>query len=68
MVVMAKQTNTPSTKGKRSGRALNVWLPEDLLDALDKYVEESRPQTSAKAVVKVALEDFLTKEGRWPPS
>ena len=34
---------------------------------MDEYVESTRPRTTAKATVEAALEDFLAREGFWPP-
>lgn len=58
---MAAKTKQPS----RTGSPLNVWLPDELLEALKKCVEASRPTTTAKAIVQVAVEDYLASKGFW---
>lgn len=55
-------------KTARKGASVTIWLPQALKDALDAYVDASRPKTNGKAVIEAALEDFLTKEGHWPPA
>lgn len=61
MSVMAQR------KPKRSGQSVNVYLPDDLKEAVDAFVNSTRPKTSMKAVIVTALEDFLTANNLWPP-
>jgi hypothetical protein len=71
MPVMAEPKKKPAGKRKppkRTGKPLNVWLPEPLVAALEAYVTASRPRTSKAAVTEVALEEFLKKHGHWPPA
>lgn len=42
-------------------------LPESLQQALEDYVGYVRPATSKTAVLKAALEDYLERQGFWPP-
>ncbi len=42
-------------------------LPPGLQAALEKYVEQSRPETTKSATCRVALEEFLERAGLWPP-
>jgi hypothetical protein len=42
-------------------------LPTAMVEALERYVAQSRPQTSKSAVLRLALEEFLVKAGAWPP-
>jgi hypothetical protein len=50
------------------GRNLNVWLPEPLLTAWERSVNDSRPRTDKTAAAEVAVEEFLTSRGYWPPA
>ncbi|OWK34242.1 hypothetical protein [Fimbriiglobus ruber] len=38
-----------------------------LFQALDKYVDETRPQPTESSVLRDALEEYLNKRGYWPP-
>ena len=54
----------PTTR-QRGGKALNVWIRTELRDALDTLVGRSRRSLTAE--VSLALEEYLTQEGLWPP-
>lgn len=41
--------------------------PPELFAALDAYVERTKPQPPEAAVMRLALEQFLEREGLWPP-
>src|SRR5262249_29082348 len=43
-------------------------LPRAMLDALTHYVDSARPPTTKSAVIRLALEEFLSGEGFWPPA
>lgn len=64
----ARPATAASDKRSRAGRNLNVWLPTALVDALDRYVDTSRPRTDKTGATEVALEEFLKSKGFWPPS
>lgn len=60
-----KPNKSSQSAGSRPGKAsLQVWLPASLIDSLDTYVEESRPETTRTAVLKMLLEDFLKERGQ----
>lgn len=40
--------------------------PQELLDALERYREATRPQPSEAECFRTALEEFLEKRGHWP--
>jgi hypothetical protein len=65
---MAKKK--PPAGAKRQNRHTepreSFHLPQDLLDALVRYVEQTRPETSKSAVLRLALEEFLERAGYWP--
>jgi hypothetical protein len=58
-------------RGRPSSRHVepreSFHLPQPLLDALVRYVEQTRPETSKSAVIRLALEEFLQRAGFWPP-
>ncbi len=41
--------------------------PAELFAALDRYIEETRPQPTDSSVLREALERYLTDKGYWPP-
>ncbi len=49
----------------RKGTNLNVWLPDDLMEAFESLRAENR--RTHKAEVEVMMEDYLKRHGRWPP-
>lgn len=54
--------------GTRLGkRAVNVWLPETLVEAMHAYLGSLRPEPSVTTCMKTALEDYLVSKGFWPP-
>jgi hypothetical protein len=69
----ARKRKPHSDAGKRAtpGRHIepreSFHLPQALLDALIRYVDQTRPETTKSAVIRLALEEFLTEAGFWPP-
>ena len=49
----------------RTGSPLHVWIDPALKKALDQALKISRRKLNAE--VAVALEEYLTKQGLWPP-
>jgi len=67
MLVMAERKpkkTQPSKPPQRSGKALNVWIDEELRDALDELLGQTRRSLTAE--VSIALEEHLKKNGLWP--
>jgi len=56
----------PPEKPNRNGQALNVWLPDEIINALERFREAQRVKPSKTDTVEVALTEFLTREG-FPP-
>lgn len=52
----------------RSGENLNVWIRADLVEALRRWLETTRPRVTKTAAVEEALEVFLSQRGCWPIS
>src|SRR4051794_40643992 len=66
----------PATMAKRKSQSASrhvepretFHLPQELLDALVRCVNDTRPETTKSAVIRSALEDYLTARGYWPAS
>lgn len=54
------------TMAKRKGKALQVWLPDSLRDALDVAAEKNRRKIREE--VAIALEKYLSELRLWPPA
>lgn len=56
----------PSQKRKHPGKKnLNVWIDEKLVDALLALAKRSKRSKTGE--VELALEEYLTRLGCWPP-
>jgi hypothetical protein len=53
---------------KRSGKPIQAYISDEMHDALQAFIENSRPRPTMTSVVEMALEDLLRKVGAWPPS
>lgn len=66
-----KRKKTGGKKRPPQGRSPSVTVfarvSPELGSALDAYIEGTRPRTDKTAVVALALEEYLTKVGFWPP-
>jgi hypothetical protein len=61
----------PAKRPKRTGRPLSIWIPADLRDTIDEYIDAQRVAPDITAVVRLALEEFFAREGfprRKPPA
>lgn len=54
-------------QGRSPSHPVFVRIKPELGVVLDRYVDESRPQTSVKAVIEYALEQYFSSIGLWPP-
>src|ERR1700722_19544459 len=61
-----KKMGRPAT-GRTPSTAVFARVSPELGKALDAYVESIRPRTTNTAVVSLALEEYLTRAGFWPP-
>jgi hypothetical protein len=41
-------------------------LPQELLDALNGFLDTLNPPPPASGVLRVALEEYLERKGHWP--
>ncbi len=41
-------------------------LPEDLREALEAFIDHSDPKPGKSAVLRSALQDYLSRHGFWP--
>ena len=46
------------------GQRTSLYLPNDLAEALDKYIESQDVRPTRNKVVSAALRDFLNKKAR----
>jgi hypothetical protein len=57
-----------SKKPNRNGVPINFWIPDDLHAALQAFRSAQRVKPSQTDVVELALQEFLQREGFWPPN
>ena len=57
----------PKHAGRRPHKPLYIRAEPGLAKALDRYLDSLRPRPSRQAAVVAALEDWLRREGFWPP-
>ncbi len=55
---------TTSSRPKRKGKPLNVWLADDLRDALERLRKKHR--RPLREEVSIALEEYASKHGEFP--
>lgn len=58
-----KTTGPKKPKPNRTGRPINVWVAEEVADALDRYIGAQRFHTRKTDIVEGLLAEFLTREG-----
>lgn len=66
MLVMAKKKKTEYVDQHRDPR-LAFHCPADIIGRLDAFVAASRPATTQSAVLRDALDEYLTAKG-FPPT
>jgi hypothetical protein len=62
----------PPTMGKKKVKKHkqpreSFHLPDNLREALRGFADEADPPTDKSSVLRRALEEYLSKKGRWPP-
>lgn len=57
-----KDSPAPEPQGREA-----FQLPAALISALSAFVDQHKPETSKSAVMRLALEQFLERNGFWPP-
>jgi len=62
---MAKKRS--KTSGSKNLYTLYVRVPIELGEAMEKFCQQSRPETNITGAVKFALEKLLEEHGLWPP-
>lgn len=62
-----EQPEHKSSKPNRTGVPLHVWLPDELAAAFQAYLDSTNPPVPKTSAAIVALKDFLTGKGFWPP-
>ena len=66
MPTMAKAPKRTS-KPKRSGVSIQLYVEPDTRLALDNFIAAQRLKPSITETIEVAIQDFLMKEGFYPP-
>ena len=56
-----KDAPEPEPQGREA-----FQLPVSLIEALSAFVDQHKPETSKSAVMRLALEEFLERQGFWP--
>jgi hypothetical protein len=51
--------------GNRKGASINIWVTQELRDAVDALVEQERRTLTEE--VCIAIEKHLREKGFWPP-
>jgi hypothetical protein len=65
--VMAKKTTKPRAKPNRTGTARSIYFPDDIEAALQAFRESQRVPPTVTDTLMLALQEFLQKEGFYPP-
>jgi hypothetical protein len=60
-----KKRGRPARPG-RKGKPINVWIAEELREALDGFIDTSRPRGSLTEHIEIAIEEYLAKRSHWP--
>lgn len=63
-------SDPPAPEGpQREGKPVNVWVADDIYEALENFRESKAPYRPTKTdVVEVALQEYLKREGFYPPA
>jgi hypothetical protein len=67
MLVMEKR-KPGRPKGRKPTYSLNARIKPAIGRALEQHVETIQPETTVRAVVELALMEYLAKRKAWPPS
>jgi hypothetical protein len=70
MLATMSERKPKHTKRRKGGNKLPreaFHMPKTLHDALLRFCDDARPETTKTAVIRLALEDFLKSRGYWPP-
>jgi hypothetical protein len=62
-----KKPGRPQT-GRKPTYILYARIKPSIGAALDAYIAATRPTPTQTSAVELALEEFLAKQGFWPPS
>jgi hypothetical protein len=71
--VMAKKPKNTAKAGddsegkkpNRTGKPINVWLPDELHAAVEQFRSDQRVRPAMTDVVELAIQEFLIREGYW---
>lgn len=51
---------------KREGKSVMMFLPKELVEAVEEYIASSRPKPTKTEVFRTAVEDLMVRLGYWP--
>lgn len=75
MTEKKKPGRRPSPDSKRTAGVDRHTKPrkafhadQELFDALERFINASRPAPTESECLRIALEEFLAKRGHWPPA
>jgi hypothetical protein len=68
MPVMARKKSDASKKPKRSGRPVQIYVDEDLWDAMTRFFGAQKFKPTLTDFGVLAFQELLKREGFWPPS
>ena len=59
-----RKAKKPTTR--RTGKPVNVWISDEVRDALDEFVDQAEPRAKLNAHVELAIKEYLAKRNAWP--
>jgi hypothetical protein len=62
-----RPSDEPPKRPNRVGIPITFWVPVELRAAADAYRGAQRFPPDLTAILRQALQDFLEREGYWPP-
>jgi hypothetical protein len=65
--ISAMATKKPAQAKPNKKHVIYATVPQALREALEAYIDKTRPHPDKSAVVEAAIEDFLRSQGFWPP-
>lgn len=68
MHTIMSKPKKPAAQSPRPGvQQISAYIRDELADAFERYLRETRPRPTRRSVFEAALEDFLSAKGYWPP-
>lgn len=61
----AAKDSGSAKKPNRTGKPINVWVTDELHDAVEEFRSAQRVKPTMTDVIELAILEFLTREGFW---